>query len=68
VVRILNENTYRGIKSYQLNMINKHIIIKIEFSNEPHPFLFKQSRAERDERSNEPLLGTWFLLHITFPE
>jgi hypothetical protein len=49
-------------------MINKHIIIKVEFSNEPHPFLFKQSRAERDERSNEPLLGTWFLLHITFPE
>jgi hypothetical protein len=27
-----------------------------------------EQREMKLERSNVPLLGTWFLLHITFPE
>lgn len=57
----------RGIKLNQLNNINNHIIITGNSTPNPNPFLFKGIRAEKDKRS-VPLLGVWFLVHITIPK
>lgn len=57
----------RGIKLNQLNNINNHIIITGNSTPNPNPFLFKGIRAEKD-KSSVPLLGVWFLLHITIPK
>lgn len=68
--KLSKENTYRGIKLNQLNNINNHIIITGNSTPNPNPnpFLFKGIRAEKDKRSSVPLLGVWFLLHITIPK
>ena len=59
-----------GIKLNQLNNINNHIIITGNSTPNPNPnpFLFKGIGAEKDKRSSVPLLGVWFLLHITIPK